>query len=61
MILPIIFTIYIGLPNLSTGHYLSQDYVRDGFLSEVVVAETALELDYSIYEKEEKVHDLCPT
>ena len=52
MILPIIFTIYIAFTNLGTGHFLSKKQVRETLLSEKVIPENAVSMEYSIYPRE---------
>lgn len=52
MILPILFTIYIAFTNLGTGHFLSKDQVKETLLSEKVISENALNMEYSIYPRE---------
>lgn len=52
MILPIMFTIYIAFTNLGTGHFLSKEQVRETLLSEKVIPENAVSMEYSIYPRE---------
>lgn len=49
MILPILFTVYIAFTNLGTGHFLSKAQVKKTLLSEKVIPENAVSMEYSIY------------
>ena len=56
MALPIIFTIYIGFTNLSTGHFLSKDQVYDILTNETFIPEQFSNNEYffDLYEAKEK-------
>jgi maltose/maltodextrin transport system permease protein len=48
-IVPILFSIYVGFTNLSTGHFLSFERVTEMLKSEQVVDRTKPELSYSLH------------
>ncbi|MGB0452074.1 MAG: maltose ABC transporter permease MalF [Bacteriovoracaceae bacterium] len=61
MILPIIFTIFIGFTNLSTGHYLSQNEVLSSLLEEVVIDESSPTMNYRILKQETGEYKILAT
>ena len=52
MVLPIIFTVYIGFTNLSTGHYLSQEQVKKALVEEKRLAPDSIIAGYRLYSVE---------
>ena len=55
MVLPIIFTVYIGFTNLSTGHYLSQEQVKKALVEEKRLAPDSIIAGYRLYPVEKQV------
>jgi ABC-type sugar transport system permease subunit len=49
MVLPIVFTVYIGFTNLSTGHYLSQDQATEALLQEKRLAPNSNIIGYRLH------------
>lgn len=49
MTLPIVFTVYIGFTNLSTGHYLSQDQVTESLLQEKYIKAQSPILNFTLH------------
>ena len=57
MIIPILFTVYIGFTNLGTGHLLSHSQVKDILLGETYIPDSAGTYRYSLHKKHNgKIH-----
>jgi maltose/maltodextrin transport system permease protein len=53
MIIPIFFTIYVGFTNLSTGHFLTKDRVKEILLSEVVIDDSSQTAYFELYKNKD--------
>lgn len=49
MVLPIVFTVYIGFTNLSTGHYLSQEQATQALLQEKRLTDDSIIVSYRLH------------
>lgn len=58
MVLPIVFTVYIGFTNLSTGNYLSQEQATEALLQEKYVKPASPIVKYSLHPVGKSFHSL---